>query len=505
MLKKLPLIMILILFLAFVSSKVLLYQPSGTPLKVWEHRNGNQQTTVTLPFYQALTASGLHQFFYETGSLDGDYLVIPQLYGYAYKLYLNGAYLHGTGDFENPTANVWTYAQAFDLSSQPTRPINRIQLDVYGLHDIGFNAIPFLTDKNTAIRRVTAINILNHDLTNLFIGFTLGFALLFFFFTFRMDQNKLVYLYYAIALSLFAFYSLEFTFRATSGTIEAYLWLRKLLLMSIYCAGYFLLMAQRLYFLNRKTPPLLALLYNLPLVFMVIAQDFIAISKVQTALNLITLSTILYIAFIGLFHRYKATLIPNTILVLTVLHTIANQFFGLMHPYMLHLGVMVFLFGLCTIIVLDFQLIENENRKLGQISKTDSLTQAFNRSVLNSLICTPEDCFVFIDLDRFKAYNDTFGHQKGDQLLKDIVGIFNHNIRKSDYVIRYGGDEFILYFKSCPVEVVEATIKRIQESIEELGSVGISFGICPYQDTVISTILKADRDMYTMKNRNRNT
>ena len=503
MVKKFPLVFIVIVFVAFFYAKVSLYLPVGEALKVWEHEDGSQKNTVTLPYYMVLKKSGIHQFNYELGPLKDDYFVLPQLYGYAYKLFYNGVYIGGIGDFENPTANLWTLAQSYDLSQHSSQSSNRIQLEVYGLHDVGLNAIPYLTDKRTAIMRVTAINLINHDLTNLFIGISLGFSLLFFFLTLKMNQRKSIYLSYGVSLLLFSFYSLEFTFRGTSGTIENFMWLRKLLLISIYGSGFFLLLAQRSYLLKAKTPVLVAVIYNMPLVVMISAQDFVGVMKAQSILNSISIATIVYIAIIGVRYRYKATLIPNAILALTVVQTVLNQYFGLMQPYMLHLGVMVFLLGVSTIIVMDFQFIENENKKLGNISKKDPLTQAFNRSVLDTLDCNAEDCFAFIDLDRFKTYNDTYGHQRGDQLLKDIVNVFNHNMRKSDCVIRYGGDEFILFFKSCSVETVEVIIIRIKEAVQTLesNSVDISYGICPYQTSVALTIMQADHHMYEMKNK----
>lgn len=499
-----PLLIILILFCAFIVAKTQLYEPVGTPLEVWEHSDGTQRTPITLPAYSTIAKSGLHSFVYKIETLKEKHLVIPQLYGYAYKLYFNDVYIAEIGDLNNPTANIWTYAQHFDFSAQPILATNTIRLDVYGLHDIGFSAIPFLTDETTALKRITVLNLLNHDLILLIMGFAMAFAFLLFFLAFKIGKNKSVHVNYGIALSLFAFYSLEFTYRGTSGTIQEYLWLRKSLLMSIYVAGYFLLIAQRAYFLDRKTRPLFALFYMAPLLFMISAQDFIAIHQIQTVLNIISLTTIIYIASIGFVKRYHTTLIPNAILALTVVHTILNLFFQLMQPYMFHLGFMVFSFGLCTIIVMDFQVIESENKKLGEISKTDPLTKAYNRSILTSLTCTVEDCFVFIDLDRFKAYNDTFGHQQGDQLLKDIVAIFNLHIRKSDCVIRYGGDEFIIYFNACPEQIVRATIQYLQTSIQALGNIDISYGICPYKDSVVTTVLEADRLMYAMKNQGKN-
>ena len=68
---------------------------------------------------------------------------------------------------------------------------------------------------------------------------------------------------------------------------------------------------------------------------------------------------------------------------------------------------------------------------------------------------------VFIDLDRFKNVNDLYGHEMGDRLLQRVSEIFRSVIRKTDFVTRVGGDEFILYIEMHEEEDIERIVKRL--------------------------------------------
>lgn len=127
----------------------------------------------------------------------------------------------------------------------------------------------------------------------------------------------------------------------------------------------------------------------------------------------------------------------------------------------------------------------------------------------------PEFSLVFMDLDRFKAVNDTGGHAAGDALLQIIAGILRKYCRASDTAARVGGDEFALLLPNCPRQRALEIGEHVRAEIEGLSfhydghdytvgaSVGISWGRAGLQQA--SALLKAaDTACYTAKQEGRN-
>tara|TARA_B100001750_G_C15510148_1_gene603069 strand:+ start:2150 stop:2890 length:741 start_codon:yes stop_codon:yes gene_type:complete len=157
--------------------------------------------------------------------------------------------------------------------------------------------------------------------------------------------------------------------------------------------------------------------------------------------------------------------------------------------------------------------------QLERLATTDSLTTLLNRrgfmdALEKELTKTNRDMvkgglLIMIDLDNFKAINDTYGHQAGDEALVLVAQTLNAHVRKMDTAARMGGDEFVLIFSNAhPVE----TSARLQKLARKLNSLTLkwkdetiairaSLGIQPYTkgDRMEVVLSKADSDMYNTK------
>lgn len=116
------------------------------------------------------------------------------------------------------------------------------------------------------------------------------------------------------------------------------------------------------------------------------------------------------------------------------------------------------------------------NRKLQEAAVTDMLTGIYNRAGMYEEIQQMIKCYsmseethhvglMFIDLDNFKHYNDTFGHDVGDLILKEMAKIFRKAVKGRGFVARYGGDEFIMILNTDAREILEQIAKGIYEKI----------------------------------------
>lgn len=110
--------------------------------------------------------------------------------------------------------------------------------------------------------------------------------------------------------------------------------------------------------------------------------------------------------------------------------------------------------------------ISKYNRKL----YLDALTGAYNRQYYDEqLSALPGEYAVgYIDVDRFKDINDTWGHRAGDLALKAVVDAMMSCVRDTDSLVRFGGDEFVLVFRNIPKDIFASRLERIRKSVDEL-------------------------------------
>ena len=174
------------------------------------------------------------------------------------------------------------------------------------------------------------------------------------------------------------------------------------------------------------------------------------------------------------------------------------------------------------------QEVEEQNRLLKQRSETDALTGLFNRFRLNTYA---ENAFInacelkkefaieILDIDYFKQYNDNYGHQAGDDCLKQIANEIKKLIKeKNIFGARYGGDEFILIYEGYKKADVQECAETLKQNISKLKiehgyskasqivtiSQGICFDIPKAENKIWDYLHMADSMLYRVKQKQRN-
>lgn len=174
------------------------------------------------------------------------------------------------------------------------------------------------------------------------------------------------------------------------------------------------------------------------------------------------------------------------------------------------------------------QKLHQANEMLHQISRTDGLTNIANRRHFDELFKTEWRCaarlskpisVILIDIDFFKNYNDTYGHQMGDECLKRVANALKIAIKRPcDVLARYGGEEFIAFLPDTDGNGAAKVAESMQSSVAALGiahknsqagnTVTVSFGISSMVPEINGShellIARADGALYQAKQEGRN-
>jgi diguanylate cyclase (GGDEF)-like protein len=165
-------------------------------------------------------------------------------------------------------------------------------------------------------------------------------------------------------------------------------------------------------------------------------------------------------------------------------------------------------------------MVGEGERGLLKMATTDALTGIGNRRLFEEIFQAHQthgkgyDATLFLllfDIDNFKSINDTFGHNVGDSVLKELTQVVGRSIRKSDIFIRWGGEEFAILFRysdpTTVMKIAEQIRQRIDNnSFETIVHVTCSFGLTSIlpDETLEEVFVRADRALYRAKSDGKN-
>jgi diguanylate cyclase (GGDEF)-like protein len=167
--------------------------------------------------------------------------------------------------------------------------------------------------------------------------------------------------------------------------------------------------------------------------------------------------------------------------------------------------------------------LASANEKLAVMAQTDALTGLLNRRAIFELATSDlQRCrrysrplaVIMIDLDFFKAVNDTYGHQAGDEVLRHVGAVLRASLRTSDRSARYGGEEFLVVAPEADEETAHDLAERLRavfaDSPTHVGSlqipltISLGFALLQPDDDLASLIKRADDALYEAKRKGRN-
>ncbi|MDA8088605.1 MAG: diguanylate cyclase [Nitrospiraceae bacterium] len=156
------------------------------------------------------------------------------------------------------------------------------------------------------------------------------------------------------------------------------------------------------------------------------------------------------------------------------------------------------------------------------LARTDQLTSLWNRNYMIEK-CREEEvrfkrnkrpfCFILCDIDHFKKFNDTYGHECGDNVLRTVAGVMKGSVRDGDIVSRWGGEEFLMLLPETAVPDAAGIAERMRSQIAAYAmdysnmplKVTMTFGVAAYDEAsgIGGSIKNADLALYEGKNSGR--
>jgi len=194
------------------------------------------------------------------------------------------------------------------------------------------------------------------------------------------------------------------------------------------------------------------------------------------------------IVLIGIYMTYKrnrlgviylvSTASYASFAIITILYYLGNLPTNVFTSNSLMIGSLIEGFGLSLLLAYRINLLKKQNSSLTLLSATDALTNLYNRRHFEERIPVEINrakrdnkifAFTLLDIDNFKKYNDTYGHQDGDKVLKDVAKALQDSFKRShDIIFRLGGEEFGVIYSAKSVEEINFLVDKARKKIESL-------------------------------------
>ncbi len=284
-------------------------------------------------------------------------------------------------------------------------------------------------------------------------------------------KSKIMYFYLGLGTLFIAVYGFYCLYRPFFGSMSTFLNVKKLLFFSSYLSSIFLMLGIENYVKkHHKFRYVLFIGVGIAEIMVLKSNSFIQLRHYINYLNLIIVFAPLYTMYLLMRYKKKRLYLTIGFATLVLVATVISNILKCHIPYLFPYGIIAYSIGLSVSIVFEYTRLNQQKKEIYSKSLIDHLTGAYNRNILEEIQLEGNEIIIFIDMDNFKYYNDTYGHIRGDQLLKDCVITIKKYTHYEDKIIRYGGDEFLLLLYHTSISRATHILQSIKDEFRKMTS-----------------------------------
>ncbi|NUV00549.1 hypothetical protein XO12_10820 [Marinitoga sp. 1154] len=491
--KKLLSLLGIVIFFVLLISSYKLNNLSGYKVSEWYDEYGNKLYT---PIIKETKGEEyiLISYFPKT---ENQYIVFPEISANYAELYLNDVLIKKFGFNKNNLFNIYLKPHLILLNNLKDQ--NKLKLVIYDLYKGGIRITPVLIPESK-LHEYLLLYFINYGLISSIGGIILFLIILIISYIFFLDRKSVNHLYNYLFSMFFLFIATIDFHYYSFGNMYTFLLLKKIFYISMLLAF--------LFFLNTVTLKqnkykiiniIIKISIIIPIFFYLIAKDYYQLMNYYNLFSWIPTALLLYI--IILYNKNVKYTFLLTFLAATIIHDLILVNFSINNSkFLFSYGIFSYTILVGISLVEEIRKAHIKMRKISLKALKDPLTNAYNRLFLKQIHFNENDSLIFFDLNDLKKINNKHGHKKGDEVLIYTVETVRKHLRKEDYIIRLGGDEFLVILKNCDIKIAKEKFSKIQEDLKNYNiPVFISYGIVQYKDSLDKTIKRADKYMYKMK------
>lgn len=413
---------------------------------------------------------------------DGSYaVIIYRLADNGHRVYLNDTLIGAAGNMADGNSNLWNGMFLYSFDHNQLQETNVLRIETTGIYRTGLSSTPiYITDLDRGLA-FAGTRSLYGDQVNLFtIGFILFSSLITIVFYFIAPKRDYTFILISAATLMTGIYFSDYL---VHGTLPVrYLIYKKMTMGSLYFGTAFYTIIVSRYFKVRWLKWMGNMTMISTAVMLLAVNDMVAFKEVYTMGYLMLLANIL--SWMAVSFRYMQKRLTAYIFFMSftgigvyagavALIDIFGGYFDFNSPvfYIVMFAVIPLLLIYEAIQEQNMMLMKEKDLREQEFlnSVTDSLTGTWNQRYFSTILKEhmSDYTMALVDLDDFKRINDIHGHMAGDYVLKQVAEMIVSNLRKSDLVCRYGGDEFVVIMKECSQQEAYGILETIRGAVDD--------------------------------------